>query len=120
MELFPVIPSLIRKILENLVIDILRKKYGMPNVALFYNPAEGRFQNFSKLLENLENNLPDFSTTSLDQNLINKINEFRVQGNSHSHTLELNYGRTQIELDDSKDDLNDLIKKLIRIHNTIT
>lgn len=119
LKLYPVIPSLIRKILENMVIDILRKKYGMTDITKFYNPHEGRFLNFRTLLDNLKENLSDFTGTSLDNNVINKIDDFRVQGNSYSHSLELDYNNILPKLDNQRDELNDLIKKLNRIHDII-
>lgn len=35
---------IIRKIFENLVIDILRKKYGTVGIVLYYDRSKGRFQ----------------------------------------------------------------------------
>lgn len=44
---------LVRKLFENLVIDLLREKYGMENIDLFFNFSKSRFHNFNILIETL-------------------------------------------------------------------
>jgi len=104
-----------RKMLESLIVDILRKKYGKLDINLFYMPSNGRFHSFSTLLKNFENNLNDFKPIipSLNNTFIKKINDFRESGNSSAHTLELRV--TKKDLDNKKDDLNQVILTLIRI-----
>jgi hypothetical protein len=51
---------LVRKLLENLVIDILRKKFGTAQLELYYNPKKGMFNNFSTLLDNLDVKIDEF------------------------------------------------------------
>ena len=122
LEYYPVVPIFIRKLIENLLIDILRKRYGRSNPGKFFNTAQRRFHNFSILLETLENNLTDFSTILfLNRDFIKQINKFRIQGNSSTHSLELdNYNSIKLDLDESKDELNDVIKKLLRAYSILT
>lgn len=62
---------LIRKLIENLIIDILRKKYGTTEIGLYFNPAKARFLDFSVLQKNLADKRADFAyiTTNLDSSL---------------------------------------------------
>ena len=45
---------LVRKLFENLIIDILRRKYGTSELALYYDPSRGKFHDFSVLIRNLD------------------------------------------------------------------
>jgi len=55
---------LIRKLLENLIIDILRKKYGTASLNLYYDPTRRRFNDFAVLLESLDRNKTAFAVAS--------------------------------------------------------
>lgn len=103
-----------RKMLENLIVDVLRRNYSS-DINLFYIPKQGRFHGFKTLLENFQEKLNDFKTIvpSLDKTFIKKIDAFRVSGNSSAHTLELTVNKK--DLNDKKDDLNSIVKTLIRI-----
>jgi len=82
---------LIRKLFENLIIELLRARYGMANVQLFYNTDKGRFHNFSTLITNLQNKLDDFKpfTSSFGQDLIKFLSDLKEKGNASAHSLEI-------------------------------
>jgi len=109
---------LIRKLLENLIIDILRKKYGTEGLSLYYDTSRGRFQDFSVLLRNLDSKKEEFHyvTPNLDSS-IRKINQFRETGNSGAHSIDVNLTINQISKD--KDDINYLVQFLLRILQNI-
>lgn len=110
---------LIRKLIENLIIDILRKKYGTAHIDFYYNPDRRRFHDFSVLLKNLNDRRNDFHhvTQSLDEAFIRELNEYRETGNSSAHSIDTNIN---IEIFKSKkDDINNKVKLLIRILNHI-
>jgi len=109
---------LIRKLLENLIIDILRKKYGTEGLSLYYDTYRGRFQDFSVLLRNLDSKKEDFHyiTSELDSS-IRKINRFRETGNSGAHSIDVNLTINQISKD--KDDINYIVQFLLRILQNI-
>jgi hypothetical protein len=117
-EFYPAVLIFSRKILENLLVDILRKKYGMPNIDMFYMTSKGRFQGFNTLLKNFDDNLGDFQhiIPELDSNFVKQINEYRESGNSSAHTLELNITKEDV---DKKSNLEFIIKTLIRLFNNI-
>jgi len=53
-----------RKFLENLIVDILRNKYGMKNIDLFYDTKKGKLHIFEVLLKNLNDRIDDLSNIS--------------------------------------------------------
>ncbi|OEG62159.1 hypothetical protein SAMN04515654_1156 [Halanaerobium congolense] len=110
---------LVRKLFENLVIDLLRKKYGMENVDLFFNPSKNRFYNFSNLIENLEEKQLDFrpAEPAINSKLIETINDFRQKGNSSAHSITLNIKKE--DLDEEIDGLEHTIKILVRGLNNL-
>jgi hypothetical protein len=55
---------LIRKLFENLIINILRKKYGTQGLPKYYDTSKRRFHDFSILLKSLESNISDFHSAS--------------------------------------------------------
>lgn len=104
---------LIRKLLENLVIDVLREKYGTSDLTLYYNPSQGRFNDFSVLLKNLDEKKTDFHyiTPSLDKDFVSTLNKYRETGNSGAHSIDANL---KVELFD-KDEITHLVETLLRI-----
>jgi len=105
---------LIRKLLENLIIDILRKRYGRQQVSLYYDTSRRRFHDFSILLQNLDSHKADFHyiAPNLDS-CIRSINQYRETGNSAAHSIDVNLTVEQISQD--KDNINYLVQYLLRI-----
>jgi hypothetical protein len=110
---------LIRKLLENLIIDILRKRYGTADLSLYYDTSRRRFHDFSFLLKNLDSKKEDFRYISaeLDSALIRKINRYRETGNSGAHSIDVSLTIDQISKD--KDEINYLVHFLLRILQNI-
>lgn len=88
-----------RKLFESLIIDILRGHYGNQNIRMFFNPDRGEYHSFAKLINKLESNIGDFKHYSLklDQEFINKVNEFRVDANTSAHSIEVDISENEIE-----------------------
>ncbi len=109
-----------RKLLENLVIDVLRKKYGQNtkrDVEMYFGTDEGRFHDFTFLLKNLDEQKNDFK---IDKEIINQflrlIKPFRKNANSKAHSI--------VHLIDKKEELKQfdvqkLASLLIRLYNNI-
>lgn len=104
-----------RKFLENLIVDILRKKYGMQRIELFYNTSRRKCHGFEVLLKNLHDRIDDFIGISpaFNDDFLKKINKFREQGNSSAHTIELNLDKEELEKDAK--DLEYIIKLLVKV-----
>jgi len=113
---YPASQILIRKLLENCLIDILRKRYGMTKVNLFYDTFKGRFLDFSILLDNVSQNLKDYAHVkdSFNEDLIKRINNYRDQGNSSAHNINLDVQSVGSELDNNRTELNFIVKSLFR------
>jgi hypothetical protein len=106
---------LIRKLLENLIIDILRGKYGTHQVSLYYDTSKRRFHDFSVLLQNLDSHKADFHCIApdLDTPIIQSINQYRETGNSAAHSIDANLTIEQVS--QGKDDINHLVQYLLHI-----
>lgn len=82
---------LARKLLENLVIEILRIKYP-PNVGdnlqIYYKAGDGRFHDFTILLKNLEERKDDFSVDKdIITEFISLVKPFRPKANANTHSI---------------------------------
>jgi len=99
-ELYTSVMLLSRKLLENLVIDVLRIKYP-PNISgnleIYFIEDKGRFQDFTVLLHNLEERKEDFG---LDEDLIKEfvslVKPFRPRANATVHSIIITSDETEI------------------------
>lgn len=120
--LFSVIPFLIRKFIENLIIDIFRKKYTMRNIDMFYDVNNHKCHNFSKVVENLSNHIDDFKHVekNLDADFIKLINEYRESGNATAHSISIKFIKEDVDnLSNKADEVSYIIKLLVRVLNLV-
>lgn len=110
---------LIRKLFENLIIDILRKRYGTQDLPKYYDTSKRRFHDFSTLLINLQSNVNDFYFISpnLDQKFMSELNKYREFGNSGAHSIDVNL--TIEEFTNKKENINYKVDLLIHILDRI-
>lgn len=114
----PAVQILARKLLENLVIDILRKKYGPARLELFYDKGKRRFLGFEVLLKNLSDSLPDFvGSPGLDDALLRRVSAFREQGNAAAHSIELTLDPVRVKSELTE--IAHLAKVLIRVFQSL-
>ncbi len=118
-EILPAVQILSRKLVENLLVDILRKKYGTQNIDLYYDANRGRFHGFERLLKNLDERIEDFIgiSSEFNKSFLKKVNKYREHGNSSAHTIELNLDKNRLE--NEAKDLEYAIKMLVRVLNSI-
>jgi len=107
---------LCRKILENLLTDIIRKKFPQnkkPNVELHFDTAKGRTRDFSEILGNLRKKAKNFGPDkSLLLRILNRANTFRDDANNKTHSW-YHIVRSKQELEDAHfQDIIDMIKDL--------
>lgn len=109
----------VRKLFENLIIDIFRKKYGTNDLSLYYDISKGRFLDFSVLLKNLDSNKADFHYIShnIDTNFIKELNQYREHGNSGAHSIDVDMKHEYYIK--QKDDINHKVQLLIRVYNNV-
>jgi hypothetical protein len=81
---------LFRTLIENLLIDLLRDKYTVSKVTLFYDTRRQRFHDLSVLIASVRAGLPDFSpySASVDKSFCDLLNGYREIGNAKAHKLE--------------------------------
>ncbi len=110
---------LTRKLLENLIIDILRKEYGKQEIDLYYLPDNRRFQNFSTLISNFEKNLGDFEhlSSGLDSDFIDELDSFRQDANAEAHSIETSI--TEEEMEDYREQAQHSAQVLFRIQENM-
>jgi len=119
-ELYPLIPFLIRKLFENLLIDILRKKFSMTQVDLFFDKTRRRFHDFAYLIKQLSERLNEFQAniSGLDRKFIKKLEKYRLQGNASAHSITLDITKDEILRD--KKEITYITKFLFRLLGNIT
>lgn len=107
-----------RKLLENLLVELLRIRYGLEKSTereLFYDAGRKRFQSFAILIENFENNLDDFLPFSerLDEDTVEKLDNVRETGNASAHSIEVDVSTD--ELDEFREDVNKVLEDLTAV-----
>lgn len=106
---------LTRKLLENLVIELLRREYPKSYVRMYHIPEQQRFRNFSDLIEIFEYRIKDYQSYSngVDEELIENINQFRESANSDAHSIVRNPSKE--EVDELGEDAEYAAKVMFRI-----
>ncbi|MBZ9688264.1 hypothetical protein G9F72_018185 [Clostridium estertheticum] len=120
--IYSVIPFLLRKFMENLMIDILRKKYTAQSIEIYYDVNNHKCHSFSQIVSNFENKLEDFKNIekNLDTAFIKRVNSYRDSGNSTAHSISIKFGTLEIsKLKESSEEVEYIIKLLIRVLNLI-
>jgi hypothetical protein len=109
----------LRKLFENLVIELLRTKFGVSELDLYYKTDEGRFHDFSKLIENLENRANEFRpyTDSFDQRFFDFLKNFKEQANRSAHSVDIftqsdSFEKIKAEMNHYTSLLCDIIRRL--------
>ena len=97
----------LRKLFENLLIELLRARYGTTRVDLYYWADRRRFHDFSVLIENLEDNIGDFAeyTREFNAQFFTFIRSFAEQSNRTAHSIDI------IEDPDALEKTKDLINQ---------
>ena len=84
---------LIRKLFENLIIDMFRLHYGLERKELFYWEEKGRHQSLSHLILTLKNNIKDFRvfTGAFNKNdeFFKFLDDIKGECNAGAHSLDL-------------------------------
>lgn len=92
---------LTRKLIENLVIDLLKRKYGNTKEGkeMFFDIEKRQFRKFSDILEKLEENMGDFEHFSnrLDEEVVSDMDEFRESANSDAHSVKVDRTNDEME-----------------------
>lgn len=98
--LFTATIILSRKLVENFLIDILRKKYPPSNSGLeiYYIPAQGRFRDLSDLINELDGRKQDFEPdVETVKSILELTNHMREKANSGAHSIVFYADKNDIE-----------------------
>jgi len=112
--IYPVVPILIRKLLENLLVDILRSYYGTDDVSIFYDADHGKFHDFGILIGNTRSRLNDFNWCKdlVNDELLRQLDKYREQGNASAHSITTTIGREEIEK--NREQVTNITRKLFK------
>jgi hypothetical protein len=109
---------LIRKLFERQLIELLRQKYGMDNMGLFYSDG---FLNLSELIRNLKTKLDDFKPYDFfklereKEAFVNFMFDIKEEGNASTHAFEPCLGYSEImELKPLINKYSDLLVRMYR------
>ena len=108
---------LTRKLLENLIVEILRKNYGTSGLDLFYIQGKRRFRGLSELIANLRSNVTDFDTFGLKKRHITTMEKLREEANANAHSI-LDHASKQ-ELLDLRASARSAVKSLLSIREAL-
>lgn len=107
-----------RKLLENLLIEVLRLRLGTENhLETFYIPSQARFQPFSQLIESFSDNIEEFRPydPDLDASFVNQLDQFRTRANANAHSIQVNLSQGEVEA--LSEDANELARRLFRLRD---
>ena len=107
---------LCRKMLENLLADIIRRKYPQnrrENIELYFDLSQTRTRDFSDILANLRKKVLDFGPDKpLLERILNRCDLFKDDANNKAHSW-YHTVRSRPELDDYQfQDIIDMIARL--------
>jgi len=107
---------LCRKIIENLLTDVIRKKYpqnNRQNIEMYFDTSRNKTRDFSEILKNLQTHANDFGPDkSLLERILNKSTILKDDANKKAHSW-YHIVRNSKELDDLNiQDILDMIFKL--------
>lgn len=111
---------LTRKLLENLLVEIMRTHMGVgDSLELYYIEDERRFKPFSTIVDNFEENIEEFQPFSpkLDSEFIDTLTEFREQANAAAHSLEIDISES--EMNKLSKDGTELVKVLFKVREEV-
>ncbi|MDH5481482.1 MAG: hypothetical protein OEY22_01185 [Candidatus Bathyarchaeota archaeon] len=82
---------LLRKLFENLIIDLLSVRYGMAEIELFFDKNKGYHLNLSTLISNLKLKTSDFNmfTKGFDEDFFKFLENLRGKAGASAHSLEI-------------------------------
>jgi len=104
---------MVRKLLENLLYDCLKKYYGT-DVNKYFNTAKNQHQGYGTLINNFNKMIEETrfkrDIGNIEKRFIELLKEFQEKGNKDAHSL-FNLPHQDF-IEERKDKINNMIKKL--------
>jgi len=118
---FDCVYILVRKLLENLLIDCLREYYTMNNVERFYNDDRSRFLTLGNLRLNFNEMIHDkrfkASVGHVPQNVVDYLDLFKETGDSSAHSFfSINH---QYIIETNRDKLEIILYQLTKVYKRL-
>lgn len=90
---------LYRKLLENIIIQILRGHYGTDSIEKFYDEDHSQLHRYSILLSEFDDSRSDLSLYSdnLTDRLVNKLWEFKGDSDAMAHSIQYDISDEELE-----------------------
>lgn len=111
---------LCRKILENLLTDIIKKKFPQnkkENIELYFDISKGRTKDFSDIITNLRKHSKEFGPDkNLVERILNRANQFKDDANNKTHSW-YHVVRIRKELDDTH--VQDIIDMIVTLEKNM-
>ncbi len=120
------IPIMMRKLIENYLINVLREHFGVDNKELFFHDRKNfpQFHSFKKLITNFCNvetikELKIYNSSLKSKELKLKLEFFRERGNDSAHNMDTDGNSVKLWLESEKERFNELIKVLDNLNSDI-
>jgi len=106
---------LTRKLIENLIVDSLRKAFSMDEIELFYDTDNSRTLPLSDLVENMKIRSKDLNSYSsaVDEELFRKIQELKYRGDASAHSIEED--ASNVDMEEKSEIATEVAKVLFRL-----
>jgi len=111
---------LCRKVLENLLTDIVKRKYPqnkLENIELYFDTGRRRTRDFSEILSNLRKRASDFGPDKgLLERILGRADQFKDDANDKAHSW-YHIVKSRKELDDTN--FQDIIEMIVRLEKSL-
>ncbi len=106
---------LTRKLIENLIVDSLRKAFSMDEIELFYDTDNSRTLPLSDLIDNMKERRNDLISYSsgVDEELFRKVDELKYRGDASAHSIEED--ASNIDMEEKSKIATEVAKVLFRL-----
>ena len=110
---------LTRKLVENLLLDIIRGRFGMDSIELFYDPDYGQHKGLKELIRVFDENQNEFDqfSTAHEGEIVERLNKLKTSGDASAHSIESSINEEI--LSSRSEDATRVVKLLFRLRNEI-
>ncbi|QLH78508.1 DUF2321 domain-containing protein [Halosimplex rubrum] len=110
---------LTRKLIENLLLDIIRKHVSMTNVHVFFDTEQRQHASFGELIDAFKERTDEFQQyfTVEEEDIVDKIYRIKYDGDASAHSIE-----ERVDADDLEsisDDVTYVVKVLFRLRREV-
>jgi hypothetical protein len=108
---------LCRKIIENLLIDIIKRKYPKRELHIYFNTDRGRTRDFSEIISNLRSRARDFLPDKvLLEKILTEAEKFKVDANNKAHSWYHLVRKSELE----NADVQNILEMLQKLQKGLT